>query len=36
MFRPDWGAQSYVRETGKSMKAVDLAVSQRVVGETSP
>jgi hypothetical protein len=27
--------KSYVDETGKSMKAVELPVSQKVVGETS-
>jgi hypothetical protein len=35
MVWPIMRGKSYVDETGKSMKAVELPVSQKVVGETS-
>ena len=36
MVWPITGAESYVRETVKSMKALDLAVVQVIVGDKSP
>jgi len=35
MVWPITGAESYVRETGKSMKAMGLAVTQKMVGAKS-